>query len=355
VRILIADDDVTSRVVLEGVLRKFGHEVVPTVDGVVALEVMQRPDAPRLAILDRMMPGMGGLDVCRAIRAVPSDQPPYIIILTAEGEKGHIVDGLEAGADDYLAKPFDAAELRARVGVGARLVELEARLAEVRAALAHEAMHDPLTGVLNRRAFAEALARELSEERRYGQGLAVGICDIDRFKAINDTYGHPLGDEVLAGFVQLVERNLRGHDVLGRHGGDEFIILATHISAATVPALFERIRAVVASTPIPTSAGEVPLTISIGVSVMGPGETEVGLLAAADTALYQAKAAGRDCVCLADQAAPVDGVGMVDAANPSQASAADPPDAANRAGASRLRGDGALGGDERSGPEARRA
>ncbi len=143
---------------------------------------MRRPDAPRLAIFDWMMPGLAGVDVCRRVRTLQSDQPPYIIILTSRGEKADIVAGLEAGADDYLAKPFDSGELRARVDVGRRMVELQARLLAARDALAHEAMHDPLTGALNRRAFCDALARELSRERRHHHGLAVGICDVDEFK-----------------------------------------------------------------------------------------------------------------------------------------------------------------------------
>lgn len=297
-KILIADDDVTSRVVLTGVLMKFGHEVVATVDGAQTWETMLRPDAPKLAILDLMMPGLSGLEVCRLIRSLPSDQPPYIIILTSKDEKANIVDGLEAGADDYLAKPFDAGELRARVDVGARLVELQAKLSETRAALAHEAMHDPLTGALNRRAFAEVVTRELSAERRQAHGLAVGICDIDKVKLINDTHGHPVGDEVLCGLVRLIEGNLRGHDVLGRHGGDEFVILTMGGSEDGVAETFERIRAVVADTPMLTSVGDVTITISIGAKVWRIGETEVELLAAADTALYLAKDAGRNRVCL---------------------------------------------------------
>lgn len=298
-KILIADDDVTSRAVLAGVLAKFGHEVVQTVDGAQAWETMQRPDAPRLAILDWMMPGLGGLDVCRLVRSLPSDQPQYIIILTSKGEKENIVDGLEAGADDYLAKPFDAGELRARVDVGARLVELQARLSEARVALAHEAMHDPLTGALNRRAFAEVLSRELSDERRHAHGLAVRIVDIDKFKLINDTHGHPVGDEVLRGLVRLMESNLRGHDVLGRHGGDEFVILTVHAPEEGVAVTFERIRAVVAETPVLTSVGNVSITMSIGVSIWTEGDTEIELLAAADTALYRAKDAGRNRVSIA--------------------------------------------------------
>jgi diguanylate cyclase (GGDEF)-like protein len=304
VKILIADDDLTSRLVLVGVLRKWGHEVVATLDGAQAWEAMQRPDAPALAILDWMMPGLPGVEVCRRVRGLPSDQPPYLILLTAKGEKADIVAGLEAGADDYLSKPFDPGELRARVDVGRRIIELQARLLEARDALAHEATHDPLTGALNRRAFADVLTRAISEERRHHDGLALGICDLDEFKAVNDTHGHQVGDEVLVGIVRLITGSLRGHDILGRYGGDEFVVLARHARDADAGMLFERLRAAVADHPIPTKAGDVAITLSFGVSGWTEGQTEDELLAAADAALYRAKSAGRNRVDLAgDRAA----------------------------------------------------
>ena len=300
VKILIADDDVTSRLVLSGVLRKHGHEVVETVNGLEAWDALKRPDAPKLAILDRVMPGLSGVDVCRRARAVETSQPSYIILLTSLDQKADIVTGLEAGADDYLAKPFDPGELLARVDVGRRLVELQAKLDEAREALVHEAMHDPLTGVLNRRAFAGALARELSRKRRYENVLAVGICDIDYFKQINDTYGHQTGDEVLCGLVRLIERNLRGHDVLGRHGGDEFVVVTEHRREDGPGILYERLRSSVANNPMSTGAGDIQITISFGVRLVDAGDTEAGLLAAADKALYEAKAEGRNRVRLAE-------------------------------------------------------
>ncbi len=301
-RILIADDDVTSRLLLTGVLRKHGHEVVETVDGLAAWDAMKRPDAPKLAILDWVMPGLAGVDVCRRARTIESNQPPYIILLTSLDQKADIVTGLEAGADDYLAKPFDAGELLARVDVGRRLVELQARLNEAREALAHEAMHDPLTGVLNRRAFASALARELSRKRRYENVLAVGICDVDHFKQINDTHGHQTGDEVLCGLVRLIESNLRGHDVLGRHGGDEFVVATEHRRIDGPSMLYERLRTSVANSPIRTAAGDIPVTISFGVTLAAAGDTEADLLAAADRALYQAKSSGRNQVLVSGDA-----------------------------------------------------
>lgn len=298
-RILIADDDATSRLVLTGVLKKHGYEVVVTVDGTEAWEAMQRPDAPKLAILDWMMPGLSGVDVCRRVRGLTSDEPPYLILLTSMGEKSDIVAGLEAGADEYLAKPFDAGELRARVDVGRRMTELQARLHEANDALAHEAMHDPLTGALNRRAFAEVLSSAMSEERRHRQGLALGICDVDEFKKINDGYGHQVGDEVLCELVRVITSNLREYDVLSRQGGDEFVVLAAHTGNADVGTLFERARAAVADNPIPTRAGELSITVSFGVRVWTDGETADGLLAAADAALYRAKSAGRNRVVVA--------------------------------------------------------
>jgi len=307
VKILIADDDVVSRLVLTGVLQKFGHEVVATVDGTEAWEVMQRPEAPQMAVLDWVMPGLTGVDVCRRIRNLQSDQPPYLIILTSMGEKANIVAGLEAGADDYLAKPFDPGELHARVDAGRRMLELRAKLIEARDALAHEAMHDSLTGVLNRRAFAEILCRELSREERHHQGLAVGICDVDEFKKINDTYGHRVGDEVLCGLVRRMESNLRGHDVLGRLGGDEFMMLTEHDREDDAVLLYERVRSAVADDPMPTSAGNVPITISLGVKVREADESDDELLAAADVALYRAKDGGRNRVCVAGAPTPSGG------------------------------------------------
>ena len=297
-RILIADDDLTSRLVLAGVLRKSGHDVVTAIDGDEAWEAMRQADAPALAILDWMMPGLAGVEVCRRIRSRESDQPPYLILLTSRGEKADIVAGLEAGADDYLAKPFDSGELRARVDVGRRVVELQTRLLEARDELEHEATHDHLTGALNRRAFADILAHALSAERRHHDGLALGICDIDKFKAVNDTHGHQVGDEVLVALVGLITASLRGHDVLSRLGGDEFVVIAAHTGDADAGILFERLRAAVADHPIPTTAGDVPVTVTFGVSTWHEGETDEGLLAAADAALYRAKAAGRNQVRL---------------------------------------------------------
>ncbi len=226
-KILIADDDLTSRAILSGVLKKEGYEVEAAVNGAEAWRVLRQPDAPSLVILDWMMPEMNGPEVVRRVRALETDRPPYVLMLTSRGDKADIVAGLDAGANDYLAKPFDPGELYARVEVGRRMVEMQAALIASRETLAQQATHDPLTGLLNRRAILEKLQQELSRASRIGGEWAVGMCDIDHFKQVNDTYGHQTGDEVLCGLARILNESLRPYDSVGRLGGEEFLVIAT--------------------------------------------------------------------------------------------------------------------------------
>jgi len=295
-RILTADDDATSRNMLSAILRKWGFDPVVTKDGNGAWAALQQPDAPQLILLDRNMPGMDGLEVCRRLRNIESSNPPYVILLTARGETGDIVNGLEAGANDYFTKPYDSEELRARIKVGQRMVELQTRLLETRNALKYQAMHDSLTGVFNRHAIMERLTQELSRAKREGGKLSVGICDLDHFKDINDTYGHQIGDEVLIAFIARIQARLRNYDCIGRYGGEEFLVIAPLPCETDGVNFYERLLAGVADASLATTAGMIPLTVSIGVAVGSDESTVDTLIASADAALYQAKAGGRNRV-----------------------------------------------------------
>jgi len=298
-RILIAEDDLTSRTMLAAVLRKSGHDVVEAVNGAEAWQVLQQPDAPKLVIVDWMMPELDGLELVRLVRSQPTDDPPYLIMLTAKGEKADIITGLDAGANDYLGKPFDPGELRARVEVGCRMVEMQTALIASREALAYQATRDPLTGMLNRRAILDHLEKELAHAGRHGELLAVGMCDIDHFKQVNDTYGHQTGDEVLCGLTKIFRESLRQHDTVGRMGGEEFLVVSTMQAGADCRLLFDRVRHLVADSRIPTRSGDLAITLSIGVATAGINATVDNLLEAADLALYQAKDEGRNRVVLA--------------------------------------------------------
>jgi two-component system, cell cycle response regulator len=311
-KILIADDDFVSRTMLAALLKKIGYEVVETGDGLTAWEELQKPDAPKLAILDWMMPGIDGLEIVRRIRSLSSMKTsandecssadrPYLVMLTSRGEKNDIVTGLDMGADDYLAKPFHPGELRARVEVGRRLIEMQTELMAAEDALKYEATHDPLTNLLNRRSIETTLSQEYSRELRYRSGLVIAICDIDFFKKINDTRGHMIGDEVLIGIAKLLKGNLRNFDHLGRFGGEEFLLIIPGIKDCDISNLFERLRTTVMNHPLPTKSGDVSITISIGIKKMLSGETIDQLLTAADTALYRAKKEGRNRICLFDE------------------------------------------------------
>ena len=300
-KILIAEDDSTSRNILVAILKKWGYDPVAMEDGAAAWDALQRTDAPELVLLDWDMPGMSGLEVCRRLREIDSSHPAHVILLTGRGEKGDVVKGLDAGANDYISKPFDSEELQARIRVGRRMLELQFCLREARDALAHQATHDPLTGILNRRAILDGLNEALSLAKRENGRLSVGMCDIDHFKRINDALGHQAGDEALIGFTQCLRAQLQEHDLVGRYGGEEFLVIAADPPDGVEEGLYERLCARVAETEIKTKSGSVSITLSIGVA-RGTGRTTAdSLLAASDEALYQAKAGGRNRVAYAVQ------------------------------------------------------
>lgn len=300
-RILIAEDSPNFRDMLGHILTRNGYEVVKTSDGTEALSAMLSADAPRIAVLDWMMPKMDGLEVVRRLRSAETDRHAYIIILTAKDDKSDVVEGLGAGANDYLSKPIDKGELLARVAVGRRMIELENALIESREALTLQATCDFLTGILNRRAIFDQLNREIARLARNGGMLAVGMCDVDHFKSINDTYGHLSGDDVLCGVSKLLSEGLRKYDSIGRIGGEEFLIVAHMKEDAPPIAAFERLRRLVAQTPVRTRAGAISVTISIGVTLFSPGDTVDQLMAIADAALYKAKSLGRNRVVFSER------------------------------------------------------
>ena len=298
--VLIAEDDATSRHLLEIVLRKWGYEVLSVGDGDAAWKVLRRDDAPRLAILDWMMPGMDGVEVCRQVRALEREDLTYLILLTALGRKEDVVAGLEAGADDYVAKPFDKDELRARIKVGERIIEFHDQVVSLKEALRVQAMHDALTGILNRRAIIERLEAELARSRREGKSFSVVMIDLDHFKNINDTYGHPTGDEVLRESAHRIRRVLRAYDAVGRYGGEEFLVVIADAGHRTTASICERIRSAIAASTMAPGQGAIQTTASLGVVTVRPGMSMEDAINAADAALYEAKAAGRDRVAYAD-------------------------------------------------------
>ena len=289
---LIAEDDVTSRLMLTALLKKWGYAPEATENGRQAWERLQRSDTPKLVLLDWNMPEMDGLEVTQKVRQLDCAEPPYIILLTARGEKSDVVRGLAAGANDYVQKPYDQDELRARLEVGRRMVDLQR-------ALVQTAMHDLLTGSLNRGAVLELLQKEISRAQRGATPLAVGMLDVDHFKQVNDTYGHLAGDDLLRGFTRRLQAALRVSDYLGRYGGDEFLVVAPGIAPDDVAAVFSRLCVGVAHAAYETRAGILSISVSLGVASLDADSGEDALLAAADTALYQAKQAGRNQVVYA--------------------------------------------------------
>src|SRR6202035_5386162 len=223
-KILISDDESVSRRMLQGLLTKWGYEVVSAEDGKAAWGLLNVPDAPRIALVDWMMPGRNGVDVCREMRAHRPEPYTYILLLTAKDAKESVVEGLDSGADDYLTKPFNPQELKARMRVGMRLLQLEDSLVQAREGMRFKATHDALTETWNRGAILETLDKEIWRSRREGISLGVLIADLDHFKSVNDTYGHLTGDSVLREITKRMRTTIRPYDAVGRYGGEEFLI-----------------------------------------------------------------------------------------------------------------------------------
>lgn len=298
-RVLIAEDTIISRHLLEATLRKWGYDVLVACDGVQAKDILLREDSPRLAVLDWMMPGFTGPDLCKLVRQLKREPYTYILLLTSRSLKGDLIEGMEAGADDYLVKPFDEHELKVRLRAGRRIVELNAELFEIREALREQATRDSLTGLWNRHAILEILARELERTRREAKPVGLIMLDLDHFKQVNDGYGHLTGDQVLRESSARMQMSVRPYDAVGRYGGEEFLIVLPGCDAVATAQHAERIRRVIASGSIPTSAGEIWLTASVGATAAFESDCATNpeqMLRTADLALYDAKGHGRNCV-----------------------------------------------------------
>ena len=300
-KILVADDDPISRHALSGFLRKWGHEVVLAVDGNEALSILQAENAPRVAILDWVMPGMDGIEVCQRVRAIPDRHYTYLISFTSRNEKQDLVEALEAGFDDFLAKPVDVRELNARLMVGRRIIELQEKLLLAYEMMEFQASHDPLTSVWNRAGIMGLLRAQLAKAERNGTNMALLMVDVDHFKAVNDTYGHPVGDQVLKQIAEIMNASIRAYDWLGRQGGEEFLIIVPDCSPEGALALAERLRAQIAAHPLIADGHAIPVTVSIGLA--NTEETHItnpdALVGVADVALYAAKHKGRNRIEIA--------------------------------------------------------
>jgi two-component system, cell cycle response regulator len=294
--VLIADDDLVSRRLLQSKLERLGYRVVVASDGIEAKQILLAPDAPRLAILDWMMPGADGLAVCRAVR----EQAPayvYVIVLTSKDQKEDLVAAFDAEVDDFITKPYEPVELRARLRSGQRVLALQATLLRTQAQLEHQASHDSLTGLRNRGMILAEVAKELRRAARNGGAVAVIMADLDHFKHINDRHGHAAGDRVLQEAATRMTAVLRDHDQISRYGGEEFLVLLPGAGPDAARVVAERIRDAVASSSVSIGDEAVSVTLSLGLATTASGPADVdSLIAAADAALYRAKAAGRNRV-----------------------------------------------------------
>jgi len=306
-QILIVEDSPVYRQLLTSHLQEWGFPFTVAKDGSEAWTLLQRPDSPRLVLLDWVLPDIDGVELCRRIRlASTGNSYSYIILLTGKDDKKDMLEAMQAGADDYLVKPFDQLELKARLQVGKRIVSLHEELVSARESMRYAATRDSLTGLLNRGETLDFLHRESERSRRSGKPLSVILSDVDHFKKVNDTLGHLFGDEALKEVARRLRSKLRPYDGVGRYGGEEFLVILADCDSTTALIRADELRACVSSRPIVSNRASSAITVSMGIAVSTdhPDGDIDSLLNQADQGLYAAKQKGRNRVEHVDDVQP---------------------------------------------------
>jgi diguanylate cyclase (GGDEF)-like protein len=297
-KVLIADDSPTMRRLLHSTLKDWGYDVVQAHDGEQALAILSEDDPPPLAIVDWVMPKITGPELCRQVRSRKRRTYTYILLLTSKAQHQDLIEGMGAGADDYIVKPFDRPEMEVRLRAGRRIVDLQTELMQMQEALREQATRDSLTHCWNRFSLFDILGREIQRCSREKKPLGVVMLDLDHFKRVNDTHGHVCGDEVLKQVVKRIEGSMRAYDTLGRYGGEEFICVLPGCGDECLRSYAERMRLAVEASPVEWMDQHVTMTSSFGavagipVADLTPDE----LIRMADEALYRAKHEGRNRV-----------------------------------------------------------
>jgi two-component system, cell cycle response regulator len=299
---LVVEDSAVYRKLIGDHLRNWGFGVTLATSGSEAWEILKKTDSPKLVLLDWVLPDLDGIDLCKRIREAGSSGGEsiapyiYVILLTSNEGRQNMLDAMQAGADDYLVKPFDELELKARLLVGKRILDLQDELVAARESMRHAATHDSLTGLMNRGEIVAMLERELERARRERTTVGVILGDIDHFKNVNDTFGHLFGDEALREVGRRLRAQLRVYDGVGRYGGEEFLMVLPHCDLSNALLRADELRQDIARTPVVCSGEEKLITMSMGVAVSaGEGKNEIEtLLHQADTGLYAAKEKGRN-------------------------------------------------------------
>jgi len=295
--ILLAEDSAFYRRMIAKYLTEWGFEFSTVRDGKEAWKLLAKPDGPKLALLDWVLPEIEGVELCRRLRNRPEGSSyTYTVLLTAKTQRKEMLEAMDAGADDFLAKPFDPAELKARLVVGSRIVELQQRLMSTNNALQFAASHDFLTRIWNRGEILGFLRRELARARRSSTPVGLILVDVDHFKQVNDRFGHQAGDLVLQELSKRFMKNLREYDGVGRYGGEEFLLILPGCDLPTATRRANEIRTLISNESILPGPPLTPVTVSMGVAVAESSEPLESLLHRTDEALYRAKRNGRNRV-----------------------------------------------------------